>query len=321
MPKATHTKVCVGLLQYADKNGLCWPGFRTLAERVCMSLGAVQRAVKELASLGYIEIERRGKGRSNLYHLRFGRFEGRRVRPPPETPRLPPDPQLCFDFGPGSVSPASWSVPPQGTEGVAKERVDFIKKEQATLRRDAPFVDSPPSEPEPELTAERRKARQVAVTTLRWGYWLKGMHSWIGRRLEGDQRMEAWAAVAVAVECGSRQLTPTATRKLLDSLSEIKKLEAKGVSVIIPKTAPSPAEPEPEPEPYPESEYFLDLKNLPVNGRNVRIRQELERRYATEQLEVFYHALRHGSSDRQDEAQALWDHIGREIDEAQSLAA
>ena len=50
-------------LSYAWHNNLCFPGQDTLAKAMGMSIGSINAFVKDLESVGLIEIERRGKER------------------------------------------------------------------------------------------------------------------------------------------------------------------------------------------------------------------------------------------------------------------
>ena len=66
---------CLGT--YADKDGWCWPSMPTLAERLGITRQAVQRSVRQLADIGYVEVEHRhradGTQDRNRYRLLFDR--------------------------------------------------------------------------------------------------------------------------------------------------------------------------------------------------------------------------------------------------------
>lgn len=57
------------LLRYAWQNDYCYPG----QERLAADMGVTSRSLitylKELAKVGFIVIERRGQGKSNVYEL------------------------------------------------------------------------------------------------------------------------------------------------------------------------------------------------------------------------------------------------------------
>ncbi len=57
------------LLRYAWQNDFCFPG----QERLARDMGVAKRSVitylKELEKANFIEIERRGQGKSNIYEL------------------------------------------------------------------------------------------------------------------------------------------------------------------------------------------------------------------------------------------------------------
>src|SRR4051794_112350 len=64
---------CLGT--YADKDGWCWPSMPTLADRLGITRQAVQRSIRQLAEIGYIEVEPRrrpdGSQDRNRYRLLF----------------------------------------------------------------------------------------------------------------------------------------------------------------------------------------------------------------------------------------------------------
>ncbi|MFN0217355.1 MAG: helix-turn-helix domain-containing protein [Hyphomicrobium sp.] len=58
-------------LSFAWHNNLCFPGQDTLAKAMGMSIGSINAFVKELESVGLIEIERRGQGKTNIYTINY----------------------------------------------------------------------------------------------------------------------------------------------------------------------------------------------------------------------------------------------------------
>ena len=58
-------------LSYAWHNNLCFPGQDTLAKAMGMSIGSINAFVKDLESVGLIEIERRGQGKTNVYTINY----------------------------------------------------------------------------------------------------------------------------------------------------------------------------------------------------------------------------------------------------------
>lgn len=57
------------LLRYAWQNDYCFPGQERLAEAMGVTRQSVITYLKELQKAGYIAIERRGQGKSNVYEL------------------------------------------------------------------------------------------------------------------------------------------------------------------------------------------------------------------------------------------------------------
>jgi hypothetical protein len=66
---------CLGT--YADRDGWCWPSMATLADRLGISRQAVQRSIRQLSELVYIQVEPRrrpdGSQDRNRYRLLFDR--------------------------------------------------------------------------------------------------------------------------------------------------------------------------------------------------------------------------------------------------------
>jgi hypothetical protein len=59
------------LLSYAWTNNMVFPGQERMAEDIGASQPTVARAVKELESQNWLEVQRRGQGKTNLYILKF----------------------------------------------------------------------------------------------------------------------------------------------------------------------------------------------------------------------------------------------------------
>ena len=57
------------LLSYAWNNNLVFPGQETMAEDIGSSKSTVNRGIQELEEKGWLEIQRRGQGKTNLYVL------------------------------------------------------------------------------------------------------------------------------------------------------------------------------------------------------------------------------------------------------------
>src|SRR5690242_4128352 len=59
------------LLSYAWNNNLVFPGQERMAEDIGSSQPTIARAIKELEAQGWLEIQRRGQGKTNVYILKF----------------------------------------------------------------------------------------------------------------------------------------------------------------------------------------------------------------------------------------------------------
>src|SRR5262245_29517645 len=59
------------LLSYAWNNNKVFPGQERMAEEIGSSKSTVGRAIQELEEEGWLEIQRRGQGKTNLYVLKY----------------------------------------------------------------------------------------------------------------------------------------------------------------------------------------------------------------------------------------------------------
>jgi hypothetical protein len=59
------------LLSYAWHNNHVFPGQERMAEDIGSSKSTVGRAIQELEAHGWLEIQRRGQGKTNLYILKY----------------------------------------------------------------------------------------------------------------------------------------------------------------------------------------------------------------------------------------------------------
>jgi len=59
------------LLSYAWNNNMVFPGQERMAEDIGSSQPTIARAIKELEQQGWLDIQRRGQGKTNLYVLKF----------------------------------------------------------------------------------------------------------------------------------------------------------------------------------------------------------------------------------------------------------
>lgn len=58
-----------GLISYAWNKDNCFPGQDRLGEDIGVTRQTVNEYIKELSKKGFIKVERRGQGRSNIYEL------------------------------------------------------------------------------------------------------------------------------------------------------------------------------------------------------------------------------------------------------------
>ena len=67
--------VYIYLKDHANKEGICWPGIKTIAAGVSLSRSTVKRALDDLVRAGLVEKSNRWRGHgslsSNLYRLKW----------------------------------------------------------------------------------------------------------------------------------------------------------------------------------------------------------------------------------------------------------
>lgn len=59
------------LLSYAWHNNLVFPGQERMADDLGTSQPTIARAIQELETHGWLDVQRRGQGKTNLYVLKF----------------------------------------------------------------------------------------------------------------------------------------------------------------------------------------------------------------------------------------------------------
>jgi biotin operon repressor len=59
------------LLSYAWNNSCVFPGQERMGEDIGLSQPTIARAVRELEQQGWLEIQRRGQGKTNIYVLKY----------------------------------------------------------------------------------------------------------------------------------------------------------------------------------------------------------------------------------------------------------
>lgn len=66
---STERLVLIALARHADAEGKCYPSIARLRDTTGINRNAIQRAIDGLESVGRVEVERGGPGRSNRYRL------------------------------------------------------------------------------------------------------------------------------------------------------------------------------------------------------------------------------------------------------------
>jgi predicted transcriptional regulator len=67
-----HAKVVYAqLLSYAWTNDRCYPGQVRMADDLGSTKSTVNRAILELQKTGWLEVDKRGQGKTNIYTLKY----------------------------------------------------------------------------------------------------------------------------------------------------------------------------------------------------------------------------------------------------------
>ena len=71
-PLSANAKVVYAqLLSYAWTNDKCYPGQERMADDLGSTKSTVNRAIIELQETDWLEVERRGQGKTNIYTLKY----------------------------------------------------------------------------------------------------------------------------------------------------------------------------------------------------------------------------------------------------------
>jgi hypothetical protein len=308
--KGTHCRVMTALFRYADKDGVCWPGLRTLAKAIDISIRTLRRALDEMAAMQYLAITKK-KGSVNRYRLaaRFLRASGRPVPRPvaveTNVPIPPPDDngQLAFDFS-GLCHLRAQTVSPVRTEGVAKESQKFIKIDDLSLGRSAP--PTLPAEPPTPTPTPSWSPYSDAVKRDKRMNWLGSLNAWVTEQFAGDEATlyEAWALIAKATDRSQVTKAEHAALNRLDNMMRGKIPAPRRLSAV--SAANEMTEEEVRTD-------LLDYKNPPIDEGYLQMIAEIERRYTPEQVEAFRDAERRCDPRVFEMGAALRDEIGAPV--------
>lgn len=59
------------LLSYAWNNNMVFPGLQTMASELGSGVSTISEAITELKNKGWVEVIRRGQGKTNVYKLKY----------------------------------------------------------------------------------------------------------------------------------------------------------------------------------------------------------------------------------------------------------
>jgi hypothetical protein len=92
----------------------------------------------------------------------------------------------------------------------------LVKQATAALNGSAPKRNGHLADPVAYAAAVKDTKRET---------WLNELATWVGPRLDGDARLQAWEAIEQARTAGSRKASPPHVRKLLDTLDQLHRKE------------------------------------------------------------------------------------------------
>ena len=125
-------RLLVGLFSFADSEGRCWPGRRTLANRAGVSFARVPAAIKTLVASGWLTVDRGGGRGTNRYQIHTpDRLVGHKSD---QEANLHSDPGGSETDLQGYQDVASWGIGsgPPGVSGCSPKQTKELTIEQTT---------------------------------------------------------------------------------------------------------------------------------------------------------------------------------------------
>lgn len=177
--------VLLALADYADDDGVCWPGFDALSEKTSMSRSSVVESIKALEQAGLIVIEKRADARgyraSNRYQLNISNVRnpdsGTKVQNP--------------DAGETKVRNSNVGNPDSGSRSQAKSIASAnvrnpdsgkskVRNSESKVRNPDPNLQREPKNSSPNGDSLRERASALDLSALPadlspavWQDWLK----------------------------------------------------------------------------------------------------------------------------------------------------
>lgn len=184
----THTLILLALADYANDEGVCWPGWDSIAKKARCSRSTVWRIVKALIVIKKIQVDSGGgKWRTNTYRLKLKPFHNETVTPSkpshPETIPSHPETHTVSSYetltvknrhepptrGNGAthhsrkndITKQLWIIKEALSTAKGKAKRELEKQRDALLQKEtgvnlhpepdrSPILDTPPGPPIPE---------------------------------------------------------------------------------------------------------------------------------------------------------------------------
>ena len=108
----TAKLVYAAIAYRVGSNGCCWPGMRRLASDTRLHVNSIVRAVEELELAGWLNVTKRGQGKTNLYRLTDGPLKSVTMIQTPE--------KECHNHGEAGVRAIVTDAPPSGAHNKIK---------------------------------------------------------------------------------------------------------------------------------------------------------------------------------------------------------
>ena len=165
----------LSLADRADGSGRSWASCKDTMARTGLSERGVQTAIREMAAMGYVDIQKRfapnGRQKSNMYRIRF--VEKWQDAAPPAHPLPEAD-----DIGNDEGAPIEEGAPDAGVEvpdgGTACERVTaqpaspFLNRQERTVKESSLRSDSSAQKVSPKKDAPKAPVPATALKPQGW---------------------------------------------------------------------------------------------------------------------------------------------------------
>jgi hypothetical protein len=213
---ARALRVLIAIASFANGEGECWPRQRLIGEMTGIKdRRGLHREIAALVAAGLLKVDRRrradGASISNLYTVDLEappRVSGGAPKGT-KTDRTNHGEQKGEERGMSELGRGAPSL--HSKEEIAE--VDrLVAETTALLTGRRPSI----ADPVAYVAGTKEWKRQNRLATL---------NKWVGQRFDGDDRMEAWEAIAEAASASSRAETSRHANSIVDRLDKLHRAE------------------------------------------------------------------------------------------------